>query len=88
MSKIKLTFLLALITLFSAQAQQYPKREFRGAWIQTVYQSQYQNMDKDEMQRYFTDILDKLKLYGINAVIFQIRPMADAFYKSDLEPWR
>ena len=26
------------------------------------------------MQRYFTDNLDKLKLYGINAVIFQIRP--------------
>lgn len=87
MSKLKLIFLLAFTTMLTVQAQQNPKREFRGAWIQTVYQSQYQNMDRDEMQAYFTDILDKLKQCGINAVIFQIRPMADAFYKSQLEPW-
>lgn len=24
---------------------------------------------------------------GINAIIFQVRPEADAFYKSDIEPW-
>ena len=87
MSKLKLIFLLAFTTMLTVQAQQNPKREFRGAWIQTVYQSQYQNMDRDEMQAYITDILDKLKQCGINAVIFQIRPMADAFYKSQLEPW-
>ncbi|MDO4225698.1 MAG: family 10 glycosylhydrolase, partial [Bergeyella zoohelcum] len=32
-------------------------------------------------------ILDLLKSLHFNAVVFQVRPSADAFYKSDLEPW-
>ena len=31
-------------------------------------------------------ILDKCVEVKLNAIIFQIRPMADALYKSDLEP--
>jgi uncharacterized lipoprotein YddW (UPF0748 family) len=66
---------------------QHPKREFRGAWIHTVGQSQYAKMSSSEMKLYFVDMLDKLQAAGINAVVFQVRPQADAFYKSDLEPW-
>lgn len=82
-------FITLLIFCFNAYVfpQQAPKREFRGAWIQTVFQPQYQKMDRDRMQCYFIDMLDKLQKTGINAVIFQVRPMADAFYPSDLEPW-
>ena len=65
----------------------YPKREFRGAWIHTVGQSRYQQMNSAAMKHYITDMVRKLDNAGINAVIFQIRPEADAFYKSDLEPW-
>lgn len=68
-------------------AQEGPKREFRGTWIQTVYQSQYAQMDPKTMKRYFDDMLDQLQAAGINAVIFQMRPSADAFYASELEPW-
>jgi uncharacterized lipoprotein YddW (UPF0748 family) len=64
-----------------------PKREFRGAWIQTVYQSEYKNMTPAEMRDSFTRKLNYLKACGINALIFQVRPEADAFYKSKLEPW-
>ena len=39
------------------------------------------------MQTYFIQLLDQLKKAGINAVIFQMRPAADAFYPSRLEPW-
>lgn len=63
------------------------KREFRGAWLQTVYQGQYASMSKNEMQRYFTDLLDRLERAGINALVFQVRPSADTFYPSKLEPW-
>ena len=77
-------FLLTLCPI--TQAQQHPKREFRGAWIQTVYQSQYSTMSRDAMQTYFTNMLDQLQQTGINAIIFQVRPMADAFYPSKLEP--
>ena len=39
------------------------------------------------MKHYIAEMVRKLDEAGINAVIFQIRPEADAFYKSDLEPW-
>lgn len=65
----------------------HPKREFRGAWIHTVGQSHYAKMNSQQMQTYFVQMLDQLQAMGINAVIFQVRPQADAFYKSNLEPW-
>lgn len=65
----------------------YPKREFRGAWIHTVGQGQYKNMNSTQMKEYFVNMLNQLKADGINAIVFQVRPQADAFYKSDLEPW-
>ena len=64
-----------------------PKHEFRGAWIQTVFQSRYQQMNSAAMKHYISEMMRKLEDAGINAVIFQIRPEADAFYKSNLEPW-
>ena len=59
----------------------HPKREFRGAWIQTAWQSRYQQMNSAAMKHYITDMVRKLD-DAVNAVIFQIRPEADAFYKS------
>ena len=64
-----------------------PKREFRGAWIQTVGQSRYYQMNSSAMKHYLSEMVRKFDEAGINAIIFQIRPEADAFYKSDLEPW-
>ncbi|MGM9852344.1 MAG: glycoside hydrolase family 10 protein [Muribaculaceae bacterium] len=64
-----------------------PKREFRGAWMHTVYQGQYAQKGTNELQAYLIDQLDKLKAAGVNAVLFQVRPSADAFYPSKLEPW-
>jgi uncharacterized lipoprotein YddW (UPF0748 family) len=64
-----------------------PKREFRGVWIQTVYQDEYKNMTPEQMQADFVRKLNYLQSCRINAVLFQVRPEADAFYKSSLEPW-
>ena len=86
--KHKLFYLLLFVFIsFSGFSQITDKREFRGAWIHTVGQGQYRNMSTDEMKNYFVQLLDSLQAYNINALIFQVRPMADAFYKSDLEPW-
>jgi uncharacterized lipoprotein YddW (UPF0748 family) len=63
------------------------KREFRGAWIQTVYQSEYKTMTPARLREDFIRKLNLLKTCGINAILFQVRPEADAFYKSNLEPW-
>ena len=69
------------------KADSTPKREFRGAWIQTVGQSRYQQMNSAAMKYYLSEMVRKLDEAGINALIFQVRPEADAFYKSSLEPW-
>ena len=64
-----------------------PKREFRGAWIATVGSSRYKELNSEEIRHYITDMVQGLYNVGINAIIYQVRPEADAFYKSNLEPW-
>jgi len=39
------------------------------------------------MKKYFTNLLDGFQKTGINVVLFQVRPEADAWYASSLEPW-
>lgn len=77
------------LAAFSASAFDVPspKREFRGAWLHVIGQSQYMGMTPQAQRKYITDQLDRLESAGCNAVIFQIRPTADALYKSDIEPW-
>ena len=64
-----------------------PKHEFRGVWVQTVGQSRYQQMNSAAMKHYLSEMVRKFDEAGINALIFQVRPEADTFYPSDLEPW-
>ena len=74
---MKISNLLIILTFFfisisTAFAQEPVKREFRGAWFQTVYQDQYARMSRGEMQKYITDLLDKMHTTGINAIIFPL----------------
>ncbi|HSM64584.1 MAG TPA: family 10 glycosylhydrolase, partial [Gillisia sp.] len=65
-------------------------REFRAAWIATVANINWPSksgLSTKEQQREALVLLDFLKEHNYNAVIFQVRPQADAFYESDLEPW-
>lgn len=75
-----------LATSLSASAQN-PKREFRGAWMHTVGQMQYSKMTTEQNMAYLRSQLDSLQMAGVNAVVWQVRPKADAFYPSDIEPW-
>lgn len=80
----KVLFLLLMIAA-SVMAQN-PKREFRGAWIQSV-NGQFQGMGMEKMQQVLTSQLNDLQKDGINAIFFQVRCEGDALYPSDLEPW-
>lgn len=76
----------------SAQSQQIdaPKREFRGVWIATVENIDWPHLplgSSIQQQKELTDILDEHQAAGINAVMLQIRPTADAFYAKSREPW-
>lgn len=75
--------LLACSLCFS----QNPKREFRGAWLHVIGQTQWQNKTPKEQREYISKQLDLLQQAGNNVVIFQVRPTADALYISELEPW-
>lgn len=79
--------LVAVLVCASAWAQEGPKREFRGAWLHIVGNQTIKTMTTEEIQDWFNDTLDKLEDAGCNAIVFQVRPQADAFYESDLEPW-
>lgn len=80
------TYCLLFIAAALACAANSPKQEFRGAWIQTIYQG-YDKRTTAQNKAYLTNLLDQLQEAGINAVIFQVRPRADAFYAESLEPW-
>ena len=65
-------------------------REFRAAWVATVANINWPSkagLSTSEQQREALVLLDFLKKHNYNAVIFQVRPQADALYQSDLEPW-
>ena len=82
---------LALVIVMVTQAWGYgmPKREFRSAWIATVWcldwptQGAGATRQKQEMDR----LLDSLQVNNFNAVNFQVRSMCDAMYQSSIEPW-
>ncbi|TGE23111.1 glycoside hydrolase family 10 protein [Hymenobacter metallicola] len=67
-----------------------PKRELRGVWIATVENIDWpssRTLTPEQQRREYRRILDVQQLNGINAVFVQVRPAADAFYQSELEPW-
>ena len=79
--------LLAAAAVANPISAENPKREFRGAWLHVVGPVNFRNMSTERAKKYISDQLDRLAQAGCNAVIFQVRPMADALYKSDLEDW-
>ena len=79
---ILISFFLAL-----SMSANNPKREFRGAWLHVIGQSQWMNKNPHQQKEYIDNQLDILQQTGCNAVIFQVRPTADALYFSELEPW-
>ncbi len=65
-----------------------PKEEFRAVWLTTVYRLDWPGSYAVTSQKYeLKQIFDKLQSWGLNAVIFQVRPACDAFYDSPYEPW-
>jgi uncharacterized lipoprotein YddW (UPF0748 family) len=97
MKPITLPFSIAILLLqfclfisdVSAQSTS-PRYEFRAVWIATVDNIDWpskKGLSSDEQKKEFIQQLDLHKANGMNAVIMQIRPAADAFYPSPYEPW-
>ncbi|MGZ9584260.1 family 10 glycosylhydrolase [Paenibacillus marinisediminis] len=77
-------------TLVVYESEAAPKRELRAAWIASVVNIDWPQagvVTKEEQKKDFIDLLDQLKEIGMNAVVVQIKPTADAFYPSKYAPW-
>jgi uncharacterized lipoprotein YddW (UPF0748 family) len=78
-----------------ARAQSAPPpppvaRELRAVWVATVGNIDWPSkagLTTAEQQAELIAILDRMAQLRMNAVVFQVRPAADALYRSDLEPW-
>lgn len=65
-------------------------REFRAAWVACVYNIDWpssKNLSAGAQKKEVQQILSKLSAMNMNAVLLQVRPNADAAYRSALEPW-
>lgn len=82
-------FLFCLFFLSTLFAFAQPKYEFRGVWIATVDNIDWpqKGADVNSQKADFIRQLELHKRNGMNAVIVQVRPAADAFYPSPYEPW-
>lgn len=91
---MRFTILFFFVSLFYSphvKAQNGLARpEFRAAWVATVENIDWpsrRGLPVENQKQEFIRLLDMHKKNGLNAVIVQIRPVADAFYQSAFEPW-
>ena len=65
-------------------------REFRGAWVATVANIDWPSVPGLPIERQQAEavrIVERAVALGLNALLLQVRPAADAIYPSSLEPW-
>lgn len=94
LKKIVFTILTTLIIPIFIYAQTpakiAPKREFRGVWVATVANIDWPSrpgLSVDQQKQELIALLEQHKRNGMNAILLQVRPAADAFYRKSREPW-
>jgi len=98
MRTIIIPLITLLLTTFS-QAASYVRsneqppafpREFRGAWVACVYNIDWPSkpgLSASTQKAELRSLIEKAAQYKLNAIIFQVRPNADAVYYSRYEPY-
>jgi uncharacterized lipoprotein YddW (UPF0748 family) len=67
-----------------------PKRQLRAVWIASVVNIDWPSrpgLSVEQQQAEYLGWLDDAQRNKLNAVVMQVRPTADAFWPSTLEPW-
>ena len=82
-----LTILLAALATMMIAGQPY----FRATWVSTVANIDFPTKaaigNYDQQKQDMVAMLDSFQAMHLNAIVFQVRPTADALYASELEPW-
>jgi len=94
LKKIVFTIFTTLVTSCFTYAQTAakiaPKREFRGVWVATLANIDWPSrpgLSADQQKQELIGIMEQHKRNGMNAILLQVRPAADAFYRKSREPW-
>src|SRR5688500_7932624 len=100
LARVLIVALIALTGFDTACAQPSPTaspitappvdREFRAVWVASVSNIDWPSkpgLSTREQQDELIELLDRAAALRLNAVIFQVRPGADALYASPYEPW-
>ncbi len=95
MKRLLLSFLMlaTLLGTLPARAQEEQKREMRTVWVATVSNIDWPQTRGSSasviarQKQQLIDLLDGFVKANMNAICLQVRPMADALYRSSYEPW-
>ncbi|MCY8720919.1 glycoside hydrolase family 10 protein [Bacillus sp. S10C12M] len=80
------TFVISVPFMANAQSD----RELRAVWIASVLNIDWpskKGLSMEDQKQEYIKLLDDVQKMGMNAVIVQIKPTADAFYPSAYGPW-
>ena len=73
-----------------AVAPDAPKRQMRAEWLASVANIDWPSrpgLTPDQQRAELVGWLDEARARGLNAVVLQVRPTADTFWPSKIEPW-
>ncbi len=95
MKQLFLILLFAATTLAQAWQQvnetaPEPAREFRAAWVATVFNLDWPSragLPAEQQKEELLHIIETAARLRLNALVLQVRPNGDALYQSRLEPW-
>ncbi|WP_128331636.1 glycoside hydrolase family 10 protein [Apibacter sp. HY039] len=65
-------------------------KEFRGVWVASFLNIDWPTktgLSAEQQKKEFLTILDNVQKWNMNAIVLQVKPTSDAFYKSKLSPW-
>ena len=90
LSYIFIALIICLLPIDKAYSQDSSQQEFRGVWVATINNIDWPSapgLPVEQLKREMVDLIDRIDRFNLNAVFFQVRAAADAFYASDTEPW-
>ncbi|EUJ22764.1 LPXTG-motif cell wall anchor domain-containing protein [Listeria grandensis FSL F6-0971] len=65
-----------------------PKEQFKSSWVATIANLNFAKVASEAaFKAQYKTVLDDFESWNMNAVIFQVRPLLDAYYPSKINPW-